>query len=288
MPENKRVTSEALNLHPFSIVDKQTVSVNTEEDDYEVISSAIGEPGSVPSIVVTEGAGKTPLKDLVSASPRRTGIQLSLPVESTPTKKFNSKEQLSKDTDISKDQFADNDEYQGLLYKLASKRRLVIELREQLKSEEKELKLIEEELSKFTLSSSNNKQGKETSKSPMNTQNTDFIGNLSKQIHKAIDDVNNSPNVIQGKKSISNFFAAKSAETQPNRNSASTPFFKQLMDKFNEFSVNEDEEDEFDKSRSTDEYFVKDANTNYEYDDENIIEEEPEGILKIGKQHYKR
>lgn len=271
MQEAHRVVSQPLDLHSFSIVNKRVDSVEANKD------VAVETNKTIQDTQHKVHLERLPPPDIKPTSPRRAGIQLSLPLESTPTR-----ERQSFDNPNRSPEGQVNDEnYQQLLYKLAFKKRTITELTEQLKSEKKELKVIEESLSKYA---SSNSGGLNNSMTALNgSGSNDFIQNWSKQLHKTIDDVNNSPNVIKGKKSITNFFNKN--EQQPVDTNVSsnqgTPFFKQLMNKFNEFKVNEDEEEEFDKSRKTDEFFVSTSTLNYEYDIDNIVEEEVEGILNI-------
>ncbi|CCE63154.1 hypothetical protein TPHA_0E00590 [Tetrapisispora phaffii CBS 4417] len=280
MSQNQRKVSQPLDLHSFSIVNKQSEPKDTTEgqvDKDEQNSNNALEKRATDNSEHSHSRNSSDIK-LKPISPRKAGIQLPLPLQSTPVKN-----QKHERMDSNKEENIITDEtYQELLYKLATKKRTVTELIDHLKKEEKELRILEDEISRYAEKKGIHNQNNILA-SPRGKGNNEMIQSWAKQIHSAIDEVNNSPNVVNGKKSISDFFYKQQDNEVKSRNyKVEKPFFKQLVDKFSEFTFNEDDEEEFDKSRNLDEYSVNN-NFNYEYDESNIDdEEEPEGILNIG------
>lgn len=247
-----RNVSNPIELHKLSIVDKQ-------QDTSPV---RLGNP-SEPQI-------RPP------SSPRRQGIQISLPLESSPAKEAApveltpvSSPPKSKRDSVSSIQ--SEGQGQDLLYKLAAKEREIVELEQKLQLAKRELYLLENHYRSVVAGQSNS----HNNESPHRKE--DVIQNWSRKFQKRFDEVNNSPNVLRSKKSISNFFNGEvTPQRAPEEPKVKGGFFQNLMDKFNDFSVAEAEEEEFDRTQNKqkDDFYLKET---YEYDDEEEIANEETG-----------
>ncbi|CAR24102.1 Acf4p [Lachancea thermotolerans CBS 6340] len=248
---SQRVISESTGLYKLSIVNKQKNSTGSEEE--------ITEPTKP----------ETPKKGLPLSSPVRKGSKL----ESSPTRggKVESDEPGS---------FSES-----LLYELAAKRRQVVELKQQLQHAEKELETLEQKCKRIG-------QAEKTPGSP------ERLHEITAKLQDTWRGVNSSPTVLKSKQSISNFFNAKdqafeaenpqplptntkssysqmmASKLQNIRNQQTqSPFLKKLVSKWQDFSVNEAEEEEFDNGRPTDKYYIK---SKLDYDDDEEISSESE------------
>lgn len=249
-----RNVSNPIELHKLSIVDKQQ----------ETSPTRLANPGS-PQI-------KPP------SSPRRQGIQISLPLGSSPVRERASVDLTpvssppkSQRNSVSSSQ--SEDQSHDVLYKLAAKEREIVELEQKLQSAKRELSLLESQYRSMLA-------GQADSHGSVNSNNNRkdvVMQNLSRKFQRTLDEVNNSPNVLKSKKSISNFFNGETSQPRsvekPKTNGG---FFQNLMDKFNDFSVAEDEEEEFDRTQNTqkDDFYLKEK---LEYDDEEDIPNEETG-----------
>lgn len=252
-----RNVSNPIELHKLSIVDKR-------------------QEGSPTRLSNANSQIKPP------SSPRRQGIQIALPLESSPAKDHDpldvtpvSTPPRSKRNSVSSVQ--SESQSQDLLYKLAAKEREIVELEQKLQLAKKELLLLENHYRSVVAGQSNWRN----TVSSGTYRKDDVIQNLSKKFQKTLDEVNNSPNVLKSKKSISNFFngetnATRSAEEPKTRGG----FFQNLMDKFN---VTEAEEEEFDRTQNSqkDEFYLKEK---LEYDDDEDIENEETGATLLDVQ----
>ncbi|QLQ79056.1 hypothetical protein HG537_0B04030 [Torulaspora globosa] len=255
-----RNVSNPIELHKLSIVDKR-------------------QEGSPTRLSNTNSQIKPP------SSPRKQGIQIALPLESSPVKDQDSLDLTpasspprSKRNSVSSAQ--SDTQSQDLLYKLAAKEREIVELEQKLQLAKKELLLLENHYRSVVAGQSNLRN----TVSSVSYRKDDVIQNLSKKFQKTLDEVNNSPNVLKSKKSISNFF---NGETNTTR-SAEEPkgrggFFQNLIDKFNDFSVAEVEEEEFDRTQNShkDDFYLKEK---LEYDDDEDIENEETGATLLDVQ----
>lgn len=241
-----RIVSNPVELHKLSIVDKQTENRSRDAS---------------PTRLVPSGQVNPP------QSPRRLGLQISLPIESSPVKDTESLElsPVSSHTTSRRDSQSSAHSKQDLLFKLAAKEREIVELEQKLQTARKELHILE---SHYRSTVPGQPQGS------VNAQNkNDVIQNWSKRVQRTLDEVNNSPNVIRSKKSISNFF---NPEGQPPQAKGKGGFLQNLVEKFNEFTVAEDEEEEFDRTQNKqgDDFYLKEK---LDYDDEEEIADEPTG-----------
>lgn len=230
-----RIVSNPVELHKLSIVDKHTGS-----RDVSPTRLAPAEQGNAPQ------------------SPRRLGLQISLPIESSPVKDTESLElsPVSSHTTSRRQSAASEHD---ILFKLAAKEREIVELEQKLHTARKELHLLESQYRSTVPTNSPSKN--------------EVIQNWSKRVQRTLDDVNNSPNVIKSKKSISSFF---NAEPQQPQSRGKGGFFQNLVDKFNEFSVAEDEEEEFDRTQNKqkDDFYLKEK---LDYDDDEEVVNEATG-----------
>lgn len=230
-----------------------------------------------------------------ASSPRRQGIQISLPIESSVARDHDLGDQqpeasitTPKRNSVSSDHVYDSqtpqmDQNQDLLYKLAAKKRQIVELEQALNLARKELHVLETRYEsvvspKANPNSSLNNHENGNANSPMKPKN-ELMQNWSKRVQKTLDEVNNSPNVIKSKQSISSFFNGEvnAPNTQERANESTRPsFFQNILDKFNEFSVAEEEEEEFDRTQNSqiDQFYLKDK---LDYDDEEEIPNEETG-----------
>ncbi|CUS22161.1 LAQU0S04e09582g1_1 [Lachancea quebecensis] len=248
---NQRVISESTGLYKLSIVNKQKNSTGSEEE--------ITEPPKP----------ETPKKGLPLSSPIRKGSKL----ESSPTREDNVG--LNEPGSFS----------ESLLYELAAKRRQVVELKQQLQHAEKELETLEQRCKKIG-------QADKTPGSP------ERLHEITSKLQDTWRDVNSSPTVLKSRQSISNFFNTKeqvgqteSSQPRPKNSKASysqimagklqniknqqtqSPFLKKLVSKWQDFTVNEAEEEEFDNGRPTEKYYIK---SKLDYDDDEEISSEGE------------
>lgn len=255
-----RITSNPVELHKLSIVDKQTDNRTRDASPTRLTPGAQRNAPPPPS-------------------PRRLGLQISLPIESSPVKDTESIElsPVSSQSNSRRDSASSDHGKQDLLYKLAAKEREIVELEQKLQTARKELHLLESHY-RSTVPRQPASSG--------TAQNTnDVIQHWSKRVQRTLDDVNNSPNVIRSKKSISTFF---NADQQPPQAGAKGGFFQNLVDKFSEFSVAEDEEEEFDRTQNKqkDDFYLKEK---LDYDDEEEIGNEPTGstLLNVKESRFK-
>ncbi|SMN19348.1 similar to Saccharomyces cerevisiae YJR083C ACF4 Protein of unknown function [Maudiozyma saulgeensis] len=145
----------------------------------------------------------------------------------------------------------------SIIYKLASKKREINELEEKLKFLNMELHELEVEFRK------SQPQMAQSQMSQRQTQFQETFDGLKTRLNNTINSFT-APNTTEGdepaQRDIRNNGTANSSQT--NR------FFKGLMDKFNEFNVNEDEFDTKTKrDEVNNEYYLKQG---YDLDDEEI------------------
>lgn len=256
----QRVISESTGLYKLSIVNKQQ---QAEENP--------------------------PRNDEAPLEPTRKGLPLTIPLESGHDSESS--------VDLSRSSTLDGQSKvsEALLYELAAKRRQVVELKQQLSQAERELSALEHKCR--DLSQENKPQSQER------------LHEISSKFQKTLQDVNSSPRMIKSKQSISNFFNKDSAvdplDSQPKlpprlpsrpkppvapmkpsflqataskfqeikSQQSQSPFFAKLMDKWQDFNVNEEEEAEFDDQRSTDQFYIK---SKLDYDDDEEVPSEPD------------
>lgn len=251
---NQRVISESTGLYRLSIVKKQENNTADKplQDDVETPKKGLplAVPLGSPTRIKHNNANGSP----TSISPSPSSSQLP----------------------------------ETLLYELASKRRQVVELRQRLAQAEKDLQMLEEKCMN-------------ASQAP-----NDKIQIFTKKLQRTFQDVNNNPTVLKSRQSISNFFNAESNEEKKNEGAKSlsntnlgtrpsflqltasrlqnlkdgktdSPLLNRLRDKFNEFTVNEEEEEEFDKREPQKEYYLKDK---MDYDDDEEISDGDDVVSK--------
>ncbi|SCV03941.1 LANO_0G07184g1_1 [Lachancea nothofagi CBS 11611] len=245
----QRVISESTGLYRLSIVNKQKNTANE-------VDSANQEP-------------------LHTEMPKK-GLPLQSPIRSTANKENSAQSDLKQDLD-NPNSFSDK-----LLYDLATKRRQVVELKEQLSKAERELDTLEH---KFEARGESGNALLSPEKFQM----------LTSRLQQKIEDVNSNPRVIKSKQSISNFFQPRRVSTEPSANTpeskpsrlqftsnkvqnqrqqqSQAPFLDKLRSKWQEFAVNEQDEDKFDSERPVEEYYIK---SKLDYDDEEEIPTETE------------
>lgn len=182
MSEDQRVISQPIELHKLSIVDKhsQGQQQQSHQKQHEV------QPESKSPRVTT------PLK------PKRLAIPISSPQRSTTNQSPVSDHASPISTD------------QDLIYKLAAKHREINELNFKLEVAQKELKQLELQF-KDTLP--RNGQQKLGNQNP-----SEYLSTFTKRIQQTFVDVNNSPNMLKGKKSINDFFSKPNNSVNSNIN----------------------------------------------------------------------
>lgn len=317
MSQPQRVVSNPIELQKLSIVDKQS---RKQEDQNS--SSRNASPTRL-AVAAPIHAG--------TSSPRRQGIQISLPIESSPSKDIDTGDSSSMSSTTPKRGSVSSDhnpalqqqqQYQDLLFKLAAKKRQIVELEQELQAAKKDLTILETKY-RYIVSDPQASPNLNMNAEPKN----EMIQNWSKRVQKTLDEVNNSPNVLKSKKSISNFFngdplpntsspgISSNTMTKPvppprpsprTTNSRPPPpprprskeyvpqarqgFLQNLRDKFNEFTVAEEEEEEFDRTQNKhkDDFYLKEK---LDYDDDEEVETEAVGGTLLGdhpKSVYKR
>ncbi|QHS74310.1 Acf4p [Saccharomyces paradoxus] len=182
MSEDQRVISQPIELHKLSIVDKhsQDQQQQSHQQQQQVQSGS-----QSPRVT-------TPLK------PKRLAIPISSPQRSTTNQSPVSDHASPISTD------------QDLIYKLAAKHREISELNFKLEVAQKELKQLEFQF-KDTLP--RNEQQK------LSNQNTsEYLSTFTRKIQQTFVDVNNSPNMLKGKKSINDFFNKTNRNVNSNIN----------------------------------------------------------------------
>lgn len=182
MSEDQRVISQPIELHKLSIVDKhsQDQQQQSHQQQQQVQSGS-----QSPRVT-------TPLK------PKRLAIPISSPQRSTANQ--------SPVSDHASPISADQD----LIYKLAAKHREISELNFKLEVAQKELKQLEFQF-KDTLP--RNEQQK------LSNQNaSEYLSTFTRKIQQTFVDVNNSPNMLKGKKSINDFFNKTNLNVNSNIN----------------------------------------------------------------------
>ncbi|SCV02886.1 LAMI_0H03774g1_1 [Lachancea mirantina] len=262
----QRVISESTGLYKLSIVNKQQSERDQDSKD--------------------EGIEKT-REDL-----QKKGLPLSVPVRTRPVPAVPSGTRDGLPTSKPKTEHSQFSE--DLLFQLASKRRHVVELKEQLAKAERELGVLEQKCIDMSVI---DRGGDRPEK----------LQDFSHKIHQTFKDVNSSPGVIKSKQSISNFFnkdvplkeitptrsptrseSPQPSSISPTRSSnllqmtsskfrdlknghTQSPFLNRLMNKWQDFNVNDAEEEEFDSTRNTDQFYIK---SKPDYDDDEEIETE--------------
>lgn len=233
-----------------------------------------------------------------ASSPRRQGIQLSIPIQSSPMKNYEINDGSSINNSVTTprnsfgsdfDRTGQMEQNQDLLYKLAAKKRQIVELQQGLELAKKELHILESRY-KLTLSPDANPNYSAHNDGAYSNSSTkaknEKLQPWQKRMQQTLADVNNSPNVLKSKQSISSFFnndagSTKQLKQDLNENTAKPTFFQSILDKFNEFSVAEEEEEEFDRTQNQqkDSFYLKDK---LDYDEEEEIENEETGHTLIG------
>lgn len=316
MSQPQRMVSNPVELQKLSIVDKQS-RIQKDQNSSSRDASPTRLSAAAP---IHPGA----------SSPRRQGIQICLPIESSPAKEIDTGDSSSissttpKRGSISSDHNpAIQQQQQDLLFKLAAKKRHIVELEQELQLAKKDLTFLETKY-RYIVSDPQASANFNMNGEPKN----EMMQNWSKRVQQTFDEVNNSPNVIKSKKSISNFFNGEPI-SNTNSNSSSIPsnnmtkplppprpsprtnsrppppprprskehipqgrqgFLQNLKDKFNEFTVAEEEEEEFDRTQNKhkDDFYLKEK---LDYDDDEEVEAEEVGGTLLGEQPksiYKR
>ncbi|SCV02496.1 LAME_0H01838g1_1 [Lachancea meyersii CBS 8951] len=250
----QRVISESTGLYRLSIVNKH----NSSENDHEIEVSNVATP-------------ETPRKGLPISSPVRSPVKCASPAQMNSVRDAAPADSFS----------------EQLLYKLASKRRQVVELKQQLLRAEHELESLEH-------------QCKELSQSEKTVNSPDKLHKLTSRLQQTLEEVNSNPRLIKSKQSIGNFFQARKArpeadslsiEEEPARSSpianrfqklrsshAHPAFFDNLINKWQSFAVNEEDEHKFDSERPTEKYHIK---SKLDYDDDEEITSESDDHSKL-------
>ncbi|SCU96624.1 LAFA_0G07250g1_1 [Lachancea sp. 'fantastica'] len=250
----QRIISESTGLYKLSIVNKQ----KDQEND-------CGNEETTSSVL------ESPRRGLPISSPVRSPAKCASPVQNSPSRDTVSVEATR----------------EKLFYELASKRRNVMELKQQLLRAEQELETLE-------------LQCKEINEPERTTGSPDKLHKLASRFQQTLDEVNSNSRVIKSKQSIGNFFQSRKmgneqdlpSNTQEStsqspfankfrnmRNSDAPPaFFDKLINKWQSFTVNEEDEDAFDKDRPTDKFYIK---SKLDYDEDEEITSESDDASQL-------
>ncbi|SCU91166.1 LADA_0F08482g1_1 [Lachancea dasiensis] len=246
----QRVISESTGLYRLSIVNKQKDSPGSSQEDE------------------SRSNQESPKKGLLISSPVKSRLRMDTDGVASPETDSKESHKFS----------------ERLLYDLAAKRRQVVELKQELIRAEKELDVLQRECEDF------GKMDTSTLISPEKFQM------LTSKLQQTIEDVNCSPKVIKSKQSISNFFQQRSNPNgtdnkglteKPSRlrltankfqnlsrkSPTQSPFLDKLINKWQDFSVSEQDEEKFDTERPTDNFYIK---SKFDYDEDEEISSETE------------
>ncbi|CEP64580.1 Acf4p LALA0_S12e02190g [Lachancea lanzarotensis] len=250
----QRVISESTGLYRLSIVNKQKDLDADSENEH-----------------TARPAPETPRKGLSISSPVKSPAKCASPVHENPSRGTASFENSR----------------EKLFFELASKRRHVIELKQQLMRAEQELESLE-------------LQCRDIGEPERATGSQDKFHKLTSRLQQTLDEVNSSSRVIKSKQSIGNFFQSRKLgnerelppiiqekinqspfvnKSRDMRKSETPPaFFDKLINKWQNFAVNEQDEDTFDKERPTDKFYIK---TKLDYDDDEEITSESDDASNL-------
>ncbi|CCC70376.1 hypothetical protein NCAS_0E03060 [Naumovozyma castellii] len=259
----QRVISQPIELQKLSLVNKQQKNA----------SSTVSTP-TIP---------KKPINMQIPITSPVKPIDFSTDDDNDYDDDYEEEESYVMASPTRKNQNATDNE--DLIYQLASKQREITELEALLNKARDQLKSLE-----IQFRDSLPRDGPVQ----LGASNKVWLSVMQRKINE----VNNSPNVIRGKKSISNFFTNTAntvnakynnmqTQTQTQRPVPPPPsrsktrggtFLSSLVEKFNEFNVDEAEEDEFDESHSNvrDKFYLKEQFGCEEDEDvEDTIADEP-------------
>ncbi|AMD22988.1 HHR219Cp [Eremothecium sinecaudum] len=178
-----------------------------------------------------------------------------------------------------------------LLHKLATKKHHIQELKSQLAQAEAELKELEEAVVRHVGRSRD---------TPKRSEHNEPTQDFKTLIQKKLQSIDSSPAVVKSQKFISNLFSdmnsahsAKAEESAPKpstvgNNKGVSGFLNKMKTRFQEFSFDGEEENDFDEGRKDLNRFHLSDKYEYDSDEEIPIEEVDHKFASVPKDTYKR